>query len=312
MEIIKDTIEFNIEDETVVTIGKFDGIHNGHVLILDRMKQYRARGLKICVMTFDRTPAMLGFGKDKKVLMTMAEKEKVFDALGIDYLVEFPFYEKTAAIDARTFIEDFVVERMNARAVVVGTDCSFGQGAKGNAQMLRDFGPIYDYEVEIMEKLMDGEREISSTYLRELLQEGNVSKMSEISCRPVNFRGILKQGPSEISPFLTTYYMTIPDEKVMPKPGVYYSIVLYDDSPYSALTDVPADGRVCESYLYNDIKGITCQETTLCLVGRMRDSIDFESADILNTRVREDIFEGQKWHKENFAKIAQQFDRVEC
>ena len=312
MDIIKDTIEFNIPEDTVVTIGKFDGIHNGHLRILDRMREFRARGYKLCVLTFDRSPAALGFGKDKKVLMSMKEKERAFDALGIDYLVEFPFYEKTASIDAMTFIEEFIVDRLHAKAVVVGTDCSFGQGAKGNAQMLRDYGPIYDYEVCILEKLMDGDREISSSYLRELIQAGDVAKVTELSYRPAYVTGKFKVGPSRISTYLNGYFLTLPEEKVLPKPGVYYSMVFYEDSPYPAITAVFEEERMFETYIYHDVKGISSQEITLGLLCWVRDNVSCDTIEELNLKVREDIFEGQKWHKENFGKYMEMLSTVEC
>ena len=143
MKIISGTTEFKISEPTVVTIGKYDGIHNGHKLILDRMSSYRARGYRVAVLTFDIPPSMMGFGNDKEVLMTTGEKEQVFAKCGIDYLVEFPFYEKTASIDAQQFIEEYIVDKMNAKAVVVGDDCTFGYQARGNAKMLLDCGPLY-------------------------------------------------------------------------------------------------------------------------------------------------------------------------
>lgn len=313
MEIIRDTIEFNIPDDTVVTIGKFDGIHKGHLVILDRMREFRARGYKICVLTFDKTPSLLGFGKDKQVLMNMCEKEKAFDALGIDYLVEFPFNENTAAIEAIDFIEEFIVGRMNAKAVVVGTDCSFGKGAKGSAQMLRDYGPIFKYEVVIMEKILDGDREISSTYLRELMIEGEVKKVDYLSFRPYFVHGQLKVNPANFSFALPIYSMAAADEKVLPKSGLYYTLILYDDSPYTAITFVSEEGRLLESYLYSgNVRGITSTKVSLCFLERVRDELGDMALEDLNNKIREEIFEGQKWHMENSSKYIEEFSTVMC
>ena len=312
MDIIKNTIEFNIPDNTVVTIGKFDGIHKGHILILDKMKEYRVLGYKVCVLTFDRPPAALGFPGDKEVLMSMKDKEIAFEALGIDYLIEFPFYEKTASISANDFIEEFIVDRLHAKAIVVGEDCSFGKGAKGNAQMLLDYGPRYGFEVKIMQKLLDGDREISSSYLRELLRDGNVIKVDELSYRPSYTKGQFRVGPSKISKALTGYFLDISKEKLLPKPGTYYSLVMYNDSPYIALTFVSGDSREIETYLYNDVKGIGSNESTLLLLERIGDEFKSESKTELNEMVRKAIFEGQKWHKEHFNYYAERFSRVDC
>ena len=100
MNIISGTTDFRIPEKTVVSIGKFDGVHKGHLTIIDRMRKYIRRGYKLCVLTFDIPPSSLGFGSYKGVLMTNVEKRYIFSSLGIDYYIEFPFYEKTASIPA--------------------------------------------------------------------------------------------------------------------------------------------------------------------------------------------------------------------
>lgn len=299
MVIISGTTDFNISEETVVSIGKFDGLHKGHLMILDRMNEYRAHGLKMCVMTFDNPPASLGFGNDNKTLMTMKEKEQVFNAYGIDYLVEFPFNEKTAATDARDFIEEFIVNKMHARAVVVGEDCSFGHKALGDANMLRDYGPKYGYDVEILSKLLDGDREISSTYIRELVSEGNVAKAYELSYRPYIINGKLKKNILGCNSTLLYYYMNVSDDKILPNPGMYYSNILYEDALYPGMTCIAKDSRKVYTYVYGAVKGISREVVTIVLFDKMHDYVEYDKKADLNAAVKKDIFEGQKWHKEH-------------
>ncbi|MBR4573515.1 MAG: hypothetical protein IKO16_01280 [Lachnospiraceae bacterium] len=299
MDIITGTTEFNIPEETVVSIGKFDGVHKGHLSILKRMKEYIRRGYKLCILTFDIPPSSLGFGNDKGVLYTNSEKRKAFGELDIDYYVEFPFYEKTASIPARDFIEEFITDRLHAKAVVVGEDCTFGQGAAGNAQMLRDFGPLYDYEVEIIRKIKDGRREISSTYLKELLSEGRVKKIRDISFRPYFISGRFRRDPVGAGSNIWYYVMDIPEEKTMPLGGVYYSKAVYEDESYDAITNVRTDNRTLETYIYGGVRGIQRGEVSIALLDFKREEIKFYKNSDLNRKIKEDIFEGQKWHKEN-------------
>lgn len=299
MRIITGTTEFKISEPTVVTIGKYDGIHNGHKLILDRMSSYRARGYRVAVLTFDIPPSMMGFGNDKEVLMTTDEKAQVFRRYGIDYLVEFPFYEKTASIDAQQFIEEYIVDKMNAKAVVVGDDCTFGYQARGNAKTLLDCGPLYHYEVEVIEKLKDGDRVISSTYIRELVREGNVHKADELSCRPFFINGKLDRGSSTYRRGRLVYYLDVPEGKVMPNGGVYYSKVLYEDNFYPALTRVIPGKRRLTTYIYGGVKGIARGIISIALFEKMHDLYDFDTIEAEDQQVVEDIFEGQKWHKEH-------------
>lgn len=297
MTIIKGTTDFSITEPTVVTIGKYDGLHIGHKSILDRMSTYRSRGYRVAVLTFDVSPSLMGFGNDTDVLMTMNEKEQVFMRYGIDYLVEFPFYEKTASISAQQFIEEYIVDKMNAKAIVVGSDCTFGYQAKGNASMLCDYGPIYGYEVEVIEKLKDGDREISSTYIRELVRDGNVLKADELSFRPFFVNGKFNRGPSQYRAGRVLYYMELPEGKVLPAGGVYYSKVLLDDAFYPALTRVVPGKRRFATYVYGDVKGITRGIISVALFEKMHDLYDLATIKEEDQQATLDIFEGEKWHK---------------
>jgi riboflavin kinase/FMN adenylyltransferase len=299
MKIISGTTEFRIPEETVVSIGKFDGVHKGHMYILKRMREYIRRGYKLCILTFDIPPSNLGFGSDKGVFFTNTEKRMIFSELEIDYYIEFPFYEKTASIPAQQFIEEYIVDRMNAKAVVVGEDCTFGQGAAGNGQMLRDFGPIYDYEVEIITRIKDGKKDISSTYLKELLEKGKTKKIRDLTFHPYFVKGRFRRDPVGVGTSLWYYVMDIPEEKVMPLGGVYYARALYEDESYPAMTNVCTEDRTLETYIYGGVRGIVRNEVAIELLEWKREEIKFYKASDLNRKIKEDIFEGQKWHKEN-------------
>ena len=310
MNIISGTTEFKIPEETVVSIGKFDGVHKGHLAIIERMKTYISRGYKTCILTFDIPPSNLGFGSDKGVLLTNDEKRHIFNIIGVDYYIEFPFYEKTASIGAKEFIEEFIVDRMNAKAVVVGQDCSFGQGAAGNAQMLRDFGPLYDYEVEIINKIKDGKREISSTYLKELVMDGRMGKIKDLAFYPFSVRGRFRRNPIKVSTSIFYYVMDIPEEKVMPLDGVYYSKAIYYDEMYDAITNVNAEDRTLETYIYGGVRGIQRDELTIALLEWKREELKYYKVADLNRKIKEDIFEGQKWHKENAAAVYEKIKEI--
>lgn len=299
MYIISGTTEFNIPEKTVVTIGKFDGVHKGHMVIIDRMKKYIPRGYKLCVLTFDMPPASLGFGGDKGTLMTNAEKRMIFAELGIDYYIEFPFYEKTASIPAKEFLEEFIVEKMNAKAVIVGDDCSFGQGAKGNGQMLRDFGPIYDYDVEIIERIKDKDTIISSTYLRALAAKGDVGRIIECAYRPYFVMGKFRRDSVSVGGGISYYVMDVPEEKILPMDGVYYSKAFYEDAFYPAISNVDSSRRVVETYLYGGIRGIARGQVEIAFFEWKREELRYYKVADLKKKIKLDIFDGEKWHKEH-------------
>lgn len=299
MEIIKDTLEFNIIVPTVVTIGKFDGFHKGHKLIFDTMNEYRTLGYRICVMTFDKPPSSLGFGNDEGIIHTMDEKEQVFRRLDIDYLVELPFTKETAGIEAKRFIEQFLVKQMNAKAIVVGDDCTFGHKAEGTAATLVDYGPIYGYEVKVLNKLKDGDRDISSTYIRELICKREIFKANSLTYRPYFINGIFKRALTGGTSGLLKYIVNIPEGKILPDSGLFYSDVLYNEAFYPAISHVNKDERVLETYVYGGVKGIASGTVSVALWKLIPDTDDLNAITDGNPKLRQVIFEGEKWHKEN-------------
>ena len=169
--------------------------------------------------------------------------------------------------------------------------------------MLRDFGPLYDYEVEIINKIKDGRREISSTYLKELLEAGKAKKIRDIAFRPYFVRGRFRRDPVGVGSNIWYYVLDIPDEKTMPLGGVYYAKAVVDDVSYDAMANVRTDNRTLETYIYGGVRGIQRSEVAIALLDYKREEIKFYKNSDLNRKIKEDIFEGQKWHKENSIEL---------
>ena len=156
MKVITGTREFCIEEPTVVTIGKFDGRHKGHQKLLKEMlRQKECHGWKTAVFTFDMAPMGVVSGKRATVITTNEERRNNMRAMGMDYLVEYPFSREVAAMSPEDFVTEVLVKQMHAKAVVAGPDCSFGHKGAGNAELLRKLGPEYGFETIIIEKKQD-------------------------------------------------------------------------------------------------------------------------------------------------------------
>lgn len=302
MNIISGTLDFSLNHDSVVTIGKFDGVHVGHGEIIKRMKEFQKQGLSTVVMTFD-TPPQSVIGSGATVLTTTTEKRLIFTEMDIDTLIEFPFYEKTASICAEDFIEDYLVGRMHAKAVVVGTDCSFGYRALGNAEMLKEYGKKLGFEVVVVNKKKDGKREISSTYLRELCDKGDVAKIGKLSMAPYFINGVFEHGSGEGQRFGMPYcLMKTNPIKHLPSSGVYYSRLLFEDFFYQALSRVNRESGVVETILFGGNRHIGSEPVSIALYDRLRDEMQFKSATERKKQLAKDILEGEKWHNEHRAK----------
>ena len=240
MEIIENTIEFNITQPTVVTIGKFDGFHKGHEKILNTLLQIcRTHQLKSVVFTFSAPPATVFGDQRQKVLTTNDEKRLVFEKMGVDYLIEFPFNERTAAIPAEDFVEDILLKKLNMKAVVVGTDCRFGHRGSGNVEVLSNYAEQMQFECCIVEKEMFHELEISSSMIREAVGQGNLLLANQVLVYPYTIYGEVVHGRKLGRTLGMPTVNQIPEEsKLLPPRGVYYSSVVCRGIRYAGITNI--------------------------------------------------------------------------
>ena len=233
--------DFRIEEPTVVTIGKFDGRHKGHQKLLGRMLELkRQKGYRAAVFTFDTAPMAKLSGTDQKVITTNQERRNNMAKMGIDYLVEYPFTRDVVHLSAEAFVREILIGKMNARAMVVGTDCGFGYQRSGNAQVLKELSSRYGYELEVIVKEQDEKRDISSTYIKEELSKGHVEKANQLLGQPYAIHGIVVHGNHVGGPVLgfPTVNIIPPEEKFLPPFGVYVSRVLTGGRYYGGITNI--------------------------------------------------------------------------
>lgn len=241
MKYIADTTEFHIDVPTVVTLGKFDGRHRGHQKLMRKMMEIKAGlGYETAVFTFSVTPAVMVTGQRQPVLTTNLERRNNLKKTGIDWLVEYPFTEETKHMQPEEFVREVLVNRMNARAIVVGTDCGFGYRRSGNAQVLTELSGKYGYQLYVIEKEKDDRRDISSTYIREELEKGNVEKANRLLGEPYAIHGTVVHGRHMGGSVLgfPTANLIPPEIKLLPRFGVYVSRVLVDRRYYRGVTNI--------------------------------------------------------------------------
>lgn len=298
MRVITGTREFQIEEPTAVTIGKFDGRHKGHQKLLREMLCFKERqGLKAAVFTFDMAPAGVMAGHVQTVITTNQERRNKMAKMGIDYLVEFPFDQETAHMQPEEFVSEVLVRQMHARAVVVGTDCSFGYKGKGNAQLLKEMSESCGFEAVIIEKEQDDHRDISSTYVREELDLGNMEKANELLGEPYAIHGVVVHGNhigGAILGFPTANILP-PPEKHLPPFGVYVSQVLVDGSLYRGVTNIGKKPTVAgespvgvETFIMGLEENLYGKEIEVQLLNFERPEQKFASLKELKERIEKD------------------------
>ena len=298
MQVITGTREFQIEEPTAVTIGKFDGRHKGHQKLLREMLCFKERqGLKAAVFTFDMAPAGVMAGRVQTVITTNQERRNKMAKMGIDYLVEYPFDQNTAHMSPEEFVSEVLVRRMHAKAVVVGTDCSFGYKGKGNAQLLKEMSESCGFEAVIIEKEQDDHRDISSTYVWEELDQGNIEKANELLGEPYAIHGVVVHGNhigGAILGFPTANILP-PPEKHLPPFGVYVSQVLVDGALYRGVTNIGKKPTVegespvgVETFIMGLEANLYGKEIEVQLLNFERPEQKFSSLEELKERIEKD------------------------
>ncbi len=174
MQYVKGIADYQNERPTAITLGKFDGLHRGHDLLVSRVVQYQdTEDVDGVVFAFDMSPLFQKLNKEPDFLLSNEEKASRLNGR-VDYFVECPFGDEIAQMEAEDFIHDVLVERFHAKYIVVGTDFRFGYQKKGDCEMLRRYGQKYGFQVDVIDKIKYQEREISSTYIKEELKKGNL------------------------------------------------------------------------------------------------------------------------------------------
>ena len=307
MEYITGTREFQIHKPAIVTLGKFDGRHRGHQKLLKRMGKIKEeKGYQTAVLTFDMSPNSLMAGNPQKVITTNLERKNNLEKIGIDYLVEYPFTEETAHMEPEEFVKSVLAGQMNARIIVVGTDCSFGYQGAGNADSLCQWKDRYGYELIVIPKEQDDHRDISSTYIREQLDAGNVEKANELLGEPYAIHGTVVHGNhigGAVLGFPTANIIPSP-EKHLPVFGVYVSKVYVDGTYYGGITNIGRKPTVegispvgAETFIYGINEDIYGKTIEVQLLHFIRPERKFEGLEQLKAQIGKDREYGMRYLK---------------
>lgn len=312
MEIIVNTLDFEIEGRTAIAIGKFDGIHVGHRKLLTEITDAKKDGLLACVFTFDPPASVFFGGGCQGELTTREEKRQIFEQLGVDVLVEFPLNRETAATSPEQFVLEYLHERLHAGLVVAGTDLSFGAGGRGNTALLQVMGKQLDMDVKTIDKVRMEGREVSSTYIRELLLRGDMPMVTRLLGAPYRVCGKIVHG-NHIGHTIgfPTANIVVDREKLMPPYGVYFTKAFCNGRVWPAISNVGVKptveaGARCgvETHLYGFGEDIYGEELTVELVQFVRPERKFDGLTDLIAQLEKDVPAGESfWKQEKMKKL---------
>ena len=295
---------------SVVAIGKFDGVHSGHRAVLDRARVDAATsGARVVAVTFDRNP--LAFLRPEICppdLIGVHQKVQLLAETGIDATLVLRFDENLATLTAREFVETVLVDALKVRTVLVGIDFRFGRGGAGNPDVLRELGSEFGFDVDVVDdvRAIDAGRRVSSTWIRELLAEGDVETAAKLLGRPASVWGEVVHGLKRGRELGFPTANLSPDlEGFVPADGVYAGWLVDEGSAdglrrgvrYPAaisiglnptFDDVPV--RQVEAYVLDETDlDLYGRDVEIQFVSRIRGMAAFEGVDALIAQITDDV-----------------------
>ena len=303
MRYIKNTLSFETERRSAVTLGKFDGLHRGHMLLVDRVLELgKQEGLETVVFTFAVPPSSQVAHEPAHQLLTNEERRLRLENQGLDMLVECPCDEAGMHMEPEAFVKEYLVDRLHGEYLAVGPDFRFGYQRKGTPQFLEELGKKYGFYTEILEKEKYEGRDISSTYVREELDQGHIEKVNQLLGYPYFTKGEIVHGRQLGRTIgIPTANLIPPSEKKLPPNGVYITESIIQGRTYQGITNVGYKPTVKENFLGVETYLFSCnadlygQEAEVKFYRYLRPEVKFASLEELKNQMMKDIQKGKDY-----------------
>ena len=208
---------------SIILIGNFDGVHLGHQKLFKLASRYKKKfNLKMGVLTFEPMPKMF-FNKDIKNfrISSINQKNIILKSLGVDFIITQKFNKKFSKIKSSFFIKEILSKKLNTKYIFVSNNFKFGNKREGDVGQLIRNEKIYDYKIIKPQPLILSQKVISSTYIRSLLEKGNLKKTNKLLGRNWSIEGMVQKGRQQGKKIgFPTCNIDIEDY-VIATPGVY-------------------------------------------------------------------------------------------
>ena len=298
MKVYRNLADFAPVKNAVVTTGTFDGVHLGHQTILDRLKDiaHREQGETV-LLSFHPHPRLVLFPDDNdlRLLSTLEEKIDLLDRFGIDHFIVHPFTREFSRTSAVEYVRDILVESIGVHKLVIGYDHHFGRNREGSLEQLKEWAPVYGFEVEEIPAQDIDDVNVSSTKIRKALHRGDVATANSYLKYRYPVTGEVVRGDQRGAGlgFPTANVRVANQNKLIPSNGVYVCEAVVGKDSYGAMVNIGTrptienagrDRRI-EAHLFNFEGDLYGSEVTLRFIDRIREEQKFEGMDQLKEQL---------------------------
>ena len=298
MKIYRSIEDYNEDKRSVVTIGTFDGIHLGHQEILSRLiKSSKNKDLNSVVLTFFPHPRIiLNKYNEVKMIDTLDEKIIHLNEIGIDSLIIHPFDRNFSLLSANQFIKDFLVDKLKIKHIIIGYDHRFGKGREASVTDLKNYANDYDFTVEEIKAQEIEKITVSSTKIRNSINQGDIKTTEKYLGRYFNLTGKVVKGDGlgkKIN-YPTANIFIKETYKIIPKDGVYLVETIIKDKLFNGMMNIghrPTIGtknKSIEVHLFNFNEDIYGKVISIKMISKIRDEKKFSSIQALKEQLVKD------------------------
>ena len=298
---INNELEINQEEDTVLVLGYFDGLHKGHQTLFKEARKIAAeRGLKIAVLTFPESPKLAFVRYQPELMLHLnhpEERAAHLENLGVDYLYLIDFTSHFSKNTAREFFDKYV-SALKAKAVVAGFDYHFGSD-KRKAEELADY---FDGRIVIVSSVNQDDEKISSTRIRETIQNGDVAKAHQLLGYPLSTRGIVVHGNARGRTIgYPTANLAPLDRVILPADGVYVVDVEHNGKIFRGMASVgknvtfEGDELRFEANLFDFAEEIYGDTIRIIWLDKIRDMVKFDGIEELVAQLKSDEEVARNW-----------------
>ena len=296
MIIINSLNEIEHFDKSVVTIGKFDGIHKGHEVLIEKAVDYsKKEKLTSIVLTFKNSPISYFSNIITREIITEVEKMNKLDSLDVDVTIDIPFNKDMAEISAEEFVKEILVNKLSAKKLIIGHDFAFAKNREGTPSVLKVLGKKYGFDVEVISPVVIDNIRVSSTYVKDLIYAGRVEEVKKYLGRNYTIEGIVicaKQLGRTLG--FPTANISLQENIIIPKRGIYATKVHIGDEVYIGATNIGYNPTVngkkisIETNILQFDKDIYGKTIKLEFLERIRDEKKFKDLDELKIQLKMD------------------------
>jgi|TARA_B110000908_G_scaffold62020_1_gene75226 riboflavin kinase/FMN adenylyltransferase len=289
---------YNSKSHSVITIGTFDGVHIGHRKIINQLTTISSTDnlVSILLSFFPHPKMVLQSNNEIKLINTINEKQDLLNTLNLDFLIIKEFTKEFSRLSALEFVRDILVNKLNAKHIIIGYDHHFGRNRTANIQQLREFGELYDFTVtEILAQDIDNIA-ISSTKIRKALNNGDIKLANNYLGYNYFFNGTVIHGNNigKTISFPTANIKIDESYKLVPKNGVYIVKSLIDEKCVFGMMNIGTNptfnrkNQSIEIHFLDFNKNIYNQSLSVEMITRIRSEKKFSSIEDLKKQLELD------------------------